>query len=103
MTKNEFIKEKQKILKSMSDTVCLSKEEAECLSKELNQYRELGTVEECREARERQRGKKPKNIIRVDEETSYMECGNCGLTTVLYSGMVPDYCPKCGQKLDWSE
>ncbi len=69
---------------------------------ELEQYREIGSIKECREARERQKSKKPKGINKVDEDTVYMECTNCGLTTVLYSGMEPDYCPKCGQAIDWS-
>lgn len=71
--------------------------------KEIQQYRAIGTVEECREARERQIPKKLKSINKVDEDTIYMECANCGLTTVLYRGMEPYYCPKCGQNLDWSE
>lgn len=71
--------------------------------KKLQQYRAIGTIEECRESKERQRGKKPKSINKVDEDTIYMKCANCGLTTVLYSGMEPDYCPKCGQAIDWSE
>lgn len=44
MTESEFLKEKQAILKSMSDTVCFSREDAEMLVKELEelqQYREL--------------------------------------------------------------
>lgn len=69
---------------------------------EIQRYRAIGTIEECREAIERQKGKKPKSINKVDEDTIYMKCADCGLTTVLYSGMEPDYCPKCGQKLDWS-
>lgn len=67
----------------------------------LKEYKAIGTVEECWQARERQRAKKPKSINRVDEETIYMRCANCGLTTVLYRGMEPDYCPKCGQAIDW--
>ena len=30
--------------------------------KEIQQYREIGTVEECREAREKQKAKRPKHI-----------------------------------------
>jgi len=69
---------------------------------EIQQYRALGTVEELREAREKQRAKKPK-INKVDKDTIYMKCSNCKLTTVLYSGMQPDFCPKCGQAIDWSK
>lgn len=100
MTESEFLEEKQKILKSMPDTICFTREEAKSILEELERYRSIGTVEECREAVEKQRAKKPKSINKVDEETVYMECDNCGLTTVLYRGMKPDYCPKCGQGLN---
>lgn len=69
---------------------------------EVQLYREIGTVEECQKAIEKTNRKKPRSINKVGEDTIYMMCGNCSLTTVLYSGMEPDYCPKCGQAIDWS-
>ena len=51
------------------------------------------------EALEKQIAKKPR-INRVSDDTEYMKCPQCRLTTVLYSDIRPDYCPKCGQKLD---
>ena len=51
------------------------------------------------EALEKQIAKEPK-INRVSDDTEYMKCPQCKLTTVLYSDMRPDYCPKCGQKLN---
>ena len=54
------------------------------------------------EALEKQIAKKPR-INRVTDDTEYMKCSQCKLTTVLYSDIRPDYCPKCGQKLDWNE
>ena len=54
------------------------------------------------EGLERQIAKKPR-INRVSDDTEYMKCPQCRLTTVLYSDMRPDYCPKCGQKLDLNE
>lgn len=48
---------------------------------------------------EKQIAKKPR-INRVSDDTEYMKCPQCKLTTVLYSDMRPDYCPKCGQKLN---
>ena len=51
---------------------------------------------------ERQIAKKPR-INRVSDDTEYMKCPQCRLTTALYSNMRPDYCPKCGQKLDLNE
>lgn len=41
MTENEFIKEKQKILKSMPDTICFTREEARFILEELEQYRAI--------------------------------------------------------------
>ena len=54
------------------------------------------------EALEKQIAKKPR-IIGVSDYAEYMKCPQCRLTTVLYSNMRPDYCPKCGQKLDWGD
>ena len=54
------------------------------------------------EGLEKQVAKKPR-INRVSDDTEYMKCPQCRLTTVLYSDMRPDYCPKCGQKLDCNE
>lgn len=75
--------------------------------KEVQQYLEIGTVEECREAVEKQKSKKPIPINyqdyadKIDNaeffEGSYF-CPNCG--TVLRSG---SYCNRCGQKLGWNE
>lgn len=74
---------------------------------EIQQHREIGTVEECREAVEKQKAKKPIPINyqdyadKIDNaeffEGSYF-CPNCG--TVLRSG---SYCNRCGQKLGWNE
>lgn len=74
---------------------------------EIQQYRKIGTVEECREAVEKQKPKKPIPINyqdyadKIDNaeffEGSYF-CPNCG--TVLRSG---SYCNRCGQKLGWNE
>ena len=70
--------------------------------KEIQKYRKIGTVEECREAVEKQKPKKPIPINyqdyadKIDNaeffEGSYF-CPNCG--TVLRSG---SYCNRCGQK-----
>lgn len=72
---------------------------------ELKQYREIGTVEECRTATEKQ---KPK-IADIwgdgyaDGNLVYdtYECLNCGET---YEIGYQDYkhCPECGQAIDWS-
>ena len=75
---------------------------------ELEQYRAIGTVEECREAMERQRAKKP-----VEYEDKYYGCPSCDNILMhkweRYPFQMKDrknglpYCLSCGQKLDWSE
>ena len=90
------------------------KEKAETIIKgfeELEQYRAIGTADECRAAVEKQKPKKPIYKHYEDEdkgEPPYIKiaCPN-GCRIQLYP--VTDknlahehvYCPKCGQKLDW--
>lgn len=67
--------------------------------KEILQYREIGTVEECREAVEKQRPMKVKEI-HVDE----YYCPACGSENCCDQGIVGDrYCPYCGQAIHQSE
>lgn len=74
---------------------------------ELQQYRAIGTVEECRAARERQIPEKP-NIWGdgYDNEGNMIydmyDCPNCGKS---YEIDCQDYnhCPECGQAIDWEE
>lgn len=73
---------------------------------EIQQYRAIGTVEECREARERQRAKKVKNrkLLMDFCNRPYSvrgDCPNCGSEGLLSTNT--DYCNACGQKLDWSD
>ena len=90
------------------------KEKAETIIKgfeELEQYRAIGTPEECRAAVEKQKAKKPIYKHYEDNgEPPYIKisCPN-GCRIQLYP--VTDknlahehgYCPKCGQKIDWSD
>lgn len=63
---------------------------------EIQQYRSIGTVSECREAREKQKEKKP--IARNDDRKIYMcQCGNTQINTM------DNYCGVCGQAIDWSD
>lgn len=75
---------------------------------EIQKYRAIGTVEECREAMERQRAKKP-----VEYEDKYYGCPVCDnvllhkwerypVTFVDKRNGLP-YCLSCGQAIDWSE
>lgn len=65
-------------------------------------YNEIGTVEECREARERQQARVP--IACGD----YHQCPKCQSAEIIgwnakgRAVKIRNYCPVCGQKLDWS-
>ena len=71
--------------------------------KDIQQYREIGTVEECREAVERQKPKMPdyEGDGYADGEMVYDTwiCPNCGKK---YEVDYDDYkhCPECGQAID---
>lgn len=80
-------------------------EEAIEALKEIQQYREIGTVEECREAVEKQ---KPKKVIIKPWEPSI--CPTCGveLSESLGDGYYKHWmylrrCTRCGQKIQWDE
>ena len=62
--------------------------------KEIQQFREIGTVEECREAREKQTPNKPKDGLYGH---GYFACGSCK------NPLDGDesYCPQCGQAIRW--
>lgn len=79
-------------------------------AKEWDEYQLIGTVEECREARERQIPKKPNKM----EYKPLFDFGwwyacpscDCAVGANEYDGeftQQDDYCATCGQKLDWSE
>lgn len=59
-------------------------------------------LQDAIESMEMQIPSKP-HVNKVDVETNYMSCPCCKITTVLYSGMQPIYCPRCGKKLDWND
>ena len=70
--------------------------------KEIQQYREIGTVEECRKAAEKQKPKKPdyEGDGYADRQIVYNTwiCPNCGKRyEVDYDDY--DYCPNCGQAI----
>ena len=70
-------------------------EEAIKALKQIQQYREIGTVEECREAVEKQKAKKPKVI---DQDFDYYKCPVCG-EYIWATDNINDhkYCLNCGQ------
>lgn len=60
---------------------------------EIQQYREIGTVEECREAVEKQKPKKP--VLRNDNGKLRKSCPVCGC----FFSPLSRSCPKCGQAI----
>ena len=75
---------------------------------ELEKYKKFGTLEEVREAVEKQKAKKPI----LDKPLMILECPSCGnyLQKVVdyegsTDGFIQMYCSNCGQKIDadWTE
>ncbi len=72
---------------------------------EVRQYREIGTVEECREAVEKQKEKKPRRNYKPKffGRATYTcpRCGNCCLEEFANERQNNRYCWDCGQKIDF--
>ena len=79
----KFLKEKEALLMVVQSI------------REVQQYREIGTVEECREAVEKQKAKKPEVI---DQDFDYYKCPVCG-EYIWATDNINDhkYCLNCGQ------
>lgn len=75
--------------------------------KEIQQYRKIGTVEECRKAREKQMPKKPRLNYKPKffGEATYTcpKCGNFCLKKFANERQNNSYCWNCGQAIDWSD
>ena len=75
--------------------------------KEIQQYRDIGTVEECREAVEKQKAKKCD--VTKDNFRIYYKCPTCShCLRVEYNhgswmGKKSKNCSKCGQAINWEE
>ena len=73
--------------------------------KEIQQYREIGTVEECRKAVEKQKAKKPRLNYKPKffGRATYTcpRCGNCCLEEFANEHQNNRYCWDCGQKIDF--
>lgn len=78
------------------------REAAEIAVKALNEvqkYREIGTVEECQEAVEKQKAKNP-----VKDKYHHNCCPNCGWIVSGEGGYGEEFCPhceNCGQAIRW--
>ena len=67
---------------------------------EIQQYREIGSVEECRADREKQSPKKPRILVsRGGKGGKYYACPSCGGVIGKY---IP-FCRSCGQAIQWDE
>ena len=69
--------------------------------KEIQQYREIGTVEECREAVEKQKPKRP-----IKDKWKHDCCPSCGWFVSEETGWGDRYnphCENCGQAIQWDE
>ena len=76
-------------------------EEAIKALKEVQQYREVGTVEECREAVEKQKPKRP-----IKDKWKHDCCPSCGWFVSEETGWGDRYnphCENCGQAIQWDE
>lgn len=71
---------------------------------EIQQYRAIGTVEECRSAVEKQKAKKPNFEYMLGNWEARYRCPICN-KVILHDcrDMGCSFCDKCGQKLDRSE
>lgn len=73
--------------------------------KEIQQYREIGTVEECQEAVEKQKPKKPRLNYKPKffGKATYTcpKCGNICLEKFANERQNNNYCWDCGQAIQW--
>lgn len=67
---------------------------------EIQRYREIGSVKECRETVEKQKAKKP---IDYDEDLGYFKCPSCGCCIMADEFSDHKYCLNCGQAISWEE
>lgn len=116
MTENEAIKELETSidLAKMCIQNCERKREIQGYEmaikalEEIQKYREIGTVEECRAWKEKQNAKK---IISFDYNNGTVNYGCPVCKRKIISkidgkwcgGTFNEYCDRCGQKLDWSD
>ena len=102
MTENE---KAINILEHMKNLVTVRIFEEEALDRaikaleEVQQYREIGTPEECQAAMEKQIAKKAITY----RGTNRADCPACGATVRGIDAPFGNWCSKCGQHLDWED
>lgn len=75
---------------------------------EIQQYREIGSLEECREAAEKQKAKRP-TIQKERFSSNTYNCPTCGNRLInrdiagWYGGKRYKFCHECGQSIQWDE
>lgn len=73
----------------------------ESVCRRLAEYEDTGTPEECRDAVERKKTKKPEYY--GDCEDGKIICSSCGQDLWDLKDCGFNNCPYCGQAIDWSE
>ena len=100
----------KEIQQYMDNRLCLIPEDVyskQC--EELDAYKEIGTVEDCREAAEKQKPKNPETYTETVQtvtgcfEVDVFECPVCGSYVCNVGDELPNYCDNCGQALGESE
>lgn len=101
----EEVKELDDTLYAYSPAYMEALEVAISTLKEIQQYREIGTVEEWREAVEKQKAKKC--VIDSCPDHTHYKCPSCGkihLSRYKHGcpnlGRIPRFCEYCGQAID---
>lgn len=70
--------------------------------KEIQQYREIGTVEECRKALERRKPKRAVFDCMIGNWEGIFNCPACGKVILRDCGDVENtFCERCGQAIRW--
>ena len=115
MTENELIKTPEEAIETIKKNMPTSGYQmlreslniAIAALKEIQQYRAIGTVEECREAADKQKQKKPK--IHKDRFSNTYNCPKCSYVLIhrdetgWFCGQHYKFCPGCGQAIQWKE
>lgn len=76
----------------------------DCLD-ELKQYRALGTIEELREAMEKQIAKPHHHtkVGNINDSVRVSICPSCLGLIYTHREEYPNYCNSCGQKISWKD